>query len=119
MAQFVDKQDRAWDLHITFSVIKRVRQTTGINLLRFGALDDVTDPYKLLDMVYCSFEEQAKEHGFTVTALREMYEAGPLLAVMTPFQEALAEFSYGPKEEREAKEKAEANPPEGQSGLGS
>ena len=73
MHEFTDNQDGVWRIVINVGVVKRVRDTLGVDLMDLLARGEgeeerllvrlMIDPVLLCDVIYCVCREQADERG--------------------------------------------------------
>ena len=98
MKQFKDTAGRDWLVSITVGDIKRVRAVLDINLNkaldnRFAILTDIlSDPCKLVDILYVLCQEQTAKAGVTDEQFGRAFSGDVLDAATTAFLEALTDF---------------------------
>src|SRR5690606_34815898 len=100
MSQFTDTANRRWSLSLNVNAIKRVRDLTGVNLLR--VLDEPellsqisADPIQFVDAVCAIVIPQAEELGVTGEQFGEAFDGEVIEAATSAFLEAVVDFFPG------------------------
>lgn len=95
MAEFKDTEGRLWHPHVTFGTLKEVYRRTGVKLWTLAPIDDMEDPYAIMDMVFASVHEEARERNVSIEDWHKLFDAGPLMPMLSAFQDALVTFAHG------------------------
>jgi len=98
MATFRDGNNREWHLSVTLASVKRVHEMTGIYLTKL--VDDkfaplaalISDPMKLVDVVYVLVKQQADAAGVSDVQFGESLTGDSVEAMANAFVEALVDF---------------------------
>lgn len=98
MASFRDRNGKEWALSITVASIKRVRDRLGVNLGMILSdnmkplADLVSDPVKLVDVIYVLCQPECERCGVTDEQFGESLAGDSFEDAVTAFQTALADF---------------------------
>lgn len=119
MSSFVDTAGRRWSITVTVATLRRIRQSTDIDLLKVIDADSdladriANDPVLLVDVLAAALAPQLAARGITADELAEAMDEGTVVDAAFALIEALADFFRGEKAElikqalREARREAE------------
>ena len=101
MKMFTDNEGRDWEVKITVATIKRVRDLIGVDIYQaVGAemlTELITDPVKLVDILYAVLKPQADERGVSDEQFGESLGGDAVADATQAFLEELVEFFPKPK----------------------
>ena len=100
MPNFQDLQKRRWTVALTISTVKRIRDATGVDLLRVIDEPDLlkqlaADPIQLVDVLWVIVQPQAREQGVSDEQFGESLAGEEIEHATAAFLEALVDFFPG------------------------
>ncbi len=100
--RFKDTKGRDWAMALTFGAASRIRDATGIPLLKrnddgeFGWLSLPFDPEKFIDAVWILIGGEADQRGVTRADFEDSFDTETYQAAAAAFYEAVVSFSPAP-----------------------
>ena len=107
MKSFMDTKNRQWNLAVTVSSVKRVRELLDVDIL--GLLDDdnkavlralSTDDIMMVNVIFAIIKPQADELGIDDVDFGECMAGDAIANAYIAFTEELANFSRNPNTRR-------------------
>ena len=97
---FHDKTGQRWDLSLNINAIRRVKNVTGINLLRLldepAMLTDLSaDSIAFVDAIYCICKPQADSINVNDESFGEAFDGTVLESATSAFLSAVVDFFPG------------------------
>jgi hypothetical protein len=102
MKTFTDAKGREWSIELNISVARRVKAATGVDFLavwngQLACLQQLEDPEKLCDGLFCICEAQAKAAGVTAEQFGEGLAGDVVARATTALLEELVGFTPNPR----------------------
>jgi len=108
MPSFKDRHGLSWDIELTVSAAKRVKNLCGVDL--YEALDGkligrlASDVALVADVIYCILKPEADARSLTDEQFGESLDGQAMGEAMDAFMEALADFFARPDQRRVVRE---------------